>query len=236
MISLQRESVQHDNAEFLKRVPLFNGFGDDEIIAVSRLLRTRRLTKHTILMYEGDPSDALYIIKEGSVAVTRVSSEGKETILSILKEGDVLGEMGVLDEAPRSATVTLLRDGLVLVLRREDFLALLAARPELNRAVISGLVARLRATNQATQTRSHLSVKAKVADLLLMLGENFGEPADNGTRLTVKLTHQQLASMVATTRETMSRTLIEFWDAKLIDMTGAYIVISDPISLAAMRT
>jgi CRP/FNR family transcriptional regulator, cyclic AMP receptor protein len=223
------------NAEFLKKVPLFAGFGDDEIMAVSRLLRTRRLTKHTILMYEGDPSDALYIIKEGSVAVTRTTSEGKESIISILKEGDVLGEMGVLDEAPRSATVTLLRDGLVLVLPREDFLALLAARPELNRAVISGLIARLRATNQATQTRSHSSVKAKVADLLLMLGDNFGEPAENGTRLAVKLTHQQLASMIGTTRETMNRMLTEFWDAKLIDMSGKNIVICDQISLAAMR-
>jgi CRP/FNR family cyclic AMP-dependent transcriptional regulator len=223
------------NAEFLKKVSLFTGFGDDEIMAVSRLLRTRRLTKHTILMYEGDPSDALYIIKEGSVAVTRTTSEGKESILSILKEGDVLGEMGVLDEAPRSATVTLLRDGLVLVLPREDFIALLAARPELNRAVISGLIARLRATNQATQTRSHSSVKARVADLLLMLGDNFGEPAENGTRLAVKLTHQQLASMIGTTRETMNRMLTEFWDAKLIDMSGKNIVICDQISLAAMR-
>lgn len=230
-----KDSALQDNIEFLKRVPLFAGFGNDELKAVSRLLRPRRLTKRSILIYEGDTSDALYIIKEGSVAVTRASSEGKETILSILKEGDVLGEMGVLDEAPRSATVTLLRDGEVLVLPREDFLALLATRPELNRAVISALVARLRATNQATQARSHLNVKAKVAELLLMLGDSFGEPAENGTRLNIKLTHQQLANMVGTTRETMNRMLTEFWDAKLIDMSGAYIVISDPISLAAMR-
>lgn len=232
---MARNFALHNDAEFLKKVPLFAGFSDDDIRAVSSLLRPRRLTKRSVLMYEGDPSDALYIIKEGSVAVTRTSSEGKETILSLLKEGDVLGEMGVLDEAPRSATVTLLRDGVVLVLPREDFLSLLAARPELNRAVISALVTRLRATNQATQTRAHLNVKAKVADLLLMLGDSFGESAKGGTRLTVKLTHQQLASMVGTTRESMSRTLTEFWDAKLIDMTGASIVICDLIGLAAMR-
>lgn len=230
-----KNSGLHDSVEFLKRVPLFAGFNEDDLKAVSRLLRARRFTKRSILMYEGDHSDALFIIKEGSVAVTRMSSEGKETILSILKEGDVFGEMGVIDEAPRSATVTLLRDGVVLVLQRDDFFALLEKRPQLNRAVISALVARLRATNQATQLRSHLNVKARVADLLLMLADNFGEPAANGRRLNIKLTHQQLANMVGTTRETMNRMLTEFWDAKLIDMSGSYMVICDPISLAAMR-
>jgi CRP/FNR family cyclic AMP-dependent transcriptional regulator len=123
----------------------------------------------------------------------------------------------------------------VLVLQRDDFFALLERRPQLNRAVISALVARLRATNQATQLRSHLNVKARVADLLLMLADNFGEPAANGRRLNIKLTHQQLANMVGTTRETMNRMLTEFWDAKLIDMSGSYMVICDPISLAVMR-
>jgi len=223
------------NVEFLKKVRLFAGFGTNDLIAVSGLLRARRYTKRSVLMHEGDPSDALYIIRKGSVAVTRTSSEGKETILSILKEGDVVGEMGVLDEAPRSATATLLREGQMLILQRADFLDLLAKRADLNRAVISGLIARLRATNKATQARSHLSVKAKVADLLLMLADNFGEAGERGTRLTVKLTHQQLANMVGTTRETMNRTLTEFWDARLIDITGGSIVISDPASLATIR-
>jgi CRP/FNR family transcriptional regulator, cyclic AMP receptor protein len=227
--------VTSDSTEFLRNVPLFAAFADDDLRAIGRLLRPRRFTKRSVLMYEGDPSDALYIIKEGSVAVTRMSSEGKETILSILKEGDVLGEMGVLDEAPRSATVTLLRGGVVLVLPRDDFLALLATRPELNRAVISALVAKLRATNHATQARAHLNVKAKVADLLLMLGDNFGQPAEKGRRINIKLTHQQLANMVGTTRETMNRMLTEFWDSKLIDMSGPYVIISDPKGLAAMR-
>jgi len=227
--------VVSDNIEFLKKVPMFSGFGTDDLIAVSRLLRARRYTKRSVLMHEGDPSDALYIIRKGSVAVTRTSSEGKETILSILKEGDVVGEMGVLDEAPRSATAILLREGQMLILQRADFLDLLAKRADLNRAVISALITRLRATNKATQARSHLSVKAKVADLLLMLADNFGEAGERGTRLTVKLTHQQLANMVGTTRETMNRTLTEFWGAKLIDITGGSIVISDPASLAAIR-
>ena len=86
---MARNFALHNDAEFLKKVPLFAGFSDDDIRAVSSLLRPRRRTKRSVLMYEGDPSDALYIIKEGSVAVTRTSSEGKETILSLLKEGDV---------------------------------------------------------------------------------------------------------------------------------------------------
>jgi CRP/FNR family transcriptional regulator, cyclic AMP receptor protein len=223
------------SSEFLKNVPLFAALPDDDLKAIARLLRARRFTKRSILMYEGDSSDALYIIKEGSVAVTRLSSEGKETVLSILKEGDVLGEMGVLDEAPRSATVTLLRGGVVLVLQRDDFLSLLASRPALGRAIISTLVARLRATNQATQARAHLNVKARIADLLLMLGDSFGQATEKGTRIHIKLTHQQLANMVGTTRETMNRTLTEFWDAKLIDMSGTHVVISNPLGLAEIR-
>ena len=74
--------VTSDSIEFLKKVPLFTGFATDDLLAVSRLLRARRYTKRTVLMHEGDPSAALYIIKKGSVAVTHLSSDGKDSSAS----------------------------------------------------------------------------------------------------------------------------------------------------------
>jgi len=227
--------LQFTDTEFLKKVPLFADIGADDLKAVADLLRVRKFSKRHTLMYEGDPADALYIIKEGSVAVTRTSSDGRETILSILKQGDVLGELGVLDEAPRSATVTLLRDAQLLSLPRDEFLDLLSQRPQLNRSVITALCARLRASNRMVQTRSHLTVKARVADLLLTLASDFGEAAESGNQITIRLTHQQLANMSGTTRETMNRTLNELWDAKLIDMRRKHIVVCDTAGLAALR-
>lgn len=226
---------QFNKTEFLKKVALFADIGPDDLDAVASLLRLRKFSKRHTLLYEGDPSDALYIIKDGSVAVTHTGGDGRETILSILKEGDVLGEMGVLDESPRSATVTLLRDTQVFILPRDEFLDLLSQRPQLNRSIITALCARLRATNRTVQTRSHLTVKARVADLLLTLASDFGEAAESGNEITIRLTHQQLANMSGTTRETMNRTLNELWDAKLIDMRRTHIVVCDTAGLAALR-
>jgi CRP-like cAMP-binding protein len=222
------------DASSLVRVPLFAQLGPEDLAAVAGSFQTQLYKKHAVLFHEGDAADSLFIVMSGCIAVTSVSAEGKEAILSILKEGDVVGEMGIIDAAPRSATVKALCDTRVALLGRDAFLELLDKHPMLNRAVISGLTKRLRATNQAVSAASYLQIKARLADALLMLEKNFGERFEGGSRITIRLTNQQMANMVGTSRETLNRTLNLFWDEKLIDMGSRDIVIPDLSKLAAM--
>ena len=231
---MQRTSERPLDAVMLKKVPLFAEFSDDDLAAVASLMQARRYAKHAVLVYEGDPGDALFVVINGNVAVTRVSNDGKETILSILKEGDFFGEMGVLDASPRSATIKALRDAEVAILARKDFLELLGKNPQMCLSLVGALSSRLRATNQAIQANAYQDIRTRLASLLLNLERNFGEKVDGGTRLTLRLTNQEMANMIGTTRETVNRMLNKFWDEKLIDMRTANIVVVDHARLQSM--
>jgi CRP-like cAMP-binding protein len=233
-IVVQHIPERHIDAVLLKKVPLFAEFSDSDLVAVASLAQTRRYAKHAVLVYEGDPGDALFIVTAGNVAVTRVSNDGKETILSILKDGDFFGEMGVLDASPRSATIKALRDVEVAILARKDFLDLLSKSPHMSLSLVLALSSRLRATNQAIQAAAYQDIRTRLASLLINLEKNFGEKADGGVRLTLRLTNQEMANMIGTTRETVNRMLNRFWDEKMIDMRTANIVIADHDRLQAI--
>jgi CRP/FNR family transcriptional regulator, cyclic AMP receptor protein len=231
---MQRTTDKPLDAVMLKKVPLFAEFSDEDVAAVASLTQGRRYAKHAVLVYEGDPGDALFVVISGNVAVTRVSNDGKETILSILKEGDFFGEMGVLDASPRSATIKALRDAEVAILARKDFLELLGRNPQMCLSLVAALSSRLRATNQAIQANAYQDIRTRLASLLLNLERNFGEKVEGGTRLTLRLTNQEMANMIGTTRETVNRMLNKFWDEKLIDMRTANIVVADHAKLQSM--
>lgn len=222
------------DAALLRKVPLFAEFGDEDLAAVAALMQTRKYPRHAVLVYEGDPGDALFIVISGNVAVTRVSNEGKETILSILKEGDFFGEMGVLDGSPRSATIKAQADVEVAMLPRKEFLDLLGRSPLMSLRLVLALSARLRNTNQAMQAVAYQDVRTRLASLLLNLEKNFGEKVVGGTRLTLRLNNQEMANMIGTTRETVNRMLNRFWDEKVIDMRSANIVVTDVDKLHSM--
>ena len=232
---MQRTSERIIDAHMLKKVPLFAEFSDEDLGSIASLMQARRYAKHAVLVYEGDPGDALFVVLSGNVAVTRVSNDGKETILSILKEGDFFGEMGVLDASPRSATIKALRDAEVAILARKDFLDLLGRNPAMCLSLVGALSSRLRATNQAIQANAYQDIRTRLASLLLNLERNFGERLpEGGTRLTLRLTNQEMANMIGTTRETVNRMLNKFWDERLIDMRTANIVVVDHARLQTM--
>ncbi len=211
----------------LRKIPLFAGFDDEQIAEVGKLVQTRRVPKHQIIVYEGDPGDSFYILLKGSVAVSHMTGEGKETILSILKEGDFFGEMAMLDSSLRSASVKTLSDVEVGLVTRADFLDLLGKNPSIGRSLVIALSERLRDANQQIAASAYQDIRSRLAALLLKLAEKFGETTPEGTRITQRLTNQEMASMVGTTRETVNRTLNKFWDEQLIDMRTAFIVIKD---------
>jgi len=211
----------------LRKIPLFAEFSDEQIAEVERLVQVRRVPKHQIIVYEGDPGDSFYALLKGSVAISRMTGEGKETILSILKEGDFFGEMALLDSSQRSASVKTLTDVEVGIITRSDFHNLLAQNPSIGLALVATLATRLREANEQIAASAYQDIRARLASLLLKLAAQFGEEVPEGTRITQRLTNQEMASMVGTTRETVNRTLNKFWDEQLIDMRTAHIVVKD---------
>jgi CRP/FNR family cyclic AMP-dependent transcriptional regulator len=218
----------------VRAVPLFKYLSQEQLAEVVTIIAIRRFAKGSLLVREGEPGDAIHIVLDGSVSVLRIAPDGRETILSILKEGDFFGEMSVLDASPRSASIRALTPVEVGVIEQKPMLELLDKDPRIARSLIVNLSRRLREANALIAATTSGDMRSRLALLLVNLAANFGESADGGTRITLRLTNQQMADMIGTTRETVNRTLNKFWDERIIDMKTANIVVLDRTQLEAM--
>jgi CRP/FNR family cyclic AMP-dependent transcriptional regulator len=192
-----------EGIESLRRIPLFSGVADSDLQRVASLLIERRFPKNKTIVEEGLTGDYMYVIREGQVKVTKLSSDGREKILELLDAGDFFGEMSLLDSAPRSATVKTMGEARVLALSRSDFLALLSRSPDLAMAVIQELTRRLRQVDEQASSLSFQRVKERTQGVLVRLARGEGEGV--ACRATPPLTHQQIADMIGTSRETVTR-------------------------------
>src|SRR5688572_32495367 len=130
-------------------------------------MRERSYPKGSVILFEDDPGDALYVVASGQVKVVLIGEDGREVILSVLGAGSFFGEMALLDDEPRSAHVFAMEESVLLSLRREDFRAQLARSPELGIALLRELSRRLRRADDTITSLMLLDVNGRVAHLLL---------------------------------------------------------------------
>ena len=192
-------------------------------------MRERSYPKGSVILFEDDPGDALYLVASGQVKVVLIGEDGREVILSVLGEGAFFGEMALLDDEPRSAHVIAMEDSVVLALRREDFRARLRASPEVAIALLKELSRRLRRADDQIGSLVLLDVGGRVAELLVRLADEEG-----GDRITRKLTHATIAQMIGSSRETVSRTMRDLQDKNLVSVTRQEIILIDRAGLAAL--
>jgi CRP-like cAMP-binding protein len=211
--------------EVLRKVPLFSGLGENDLTAFAELTRERSYPKGSVIVFEDDPGDALYLVAAGQVKVVIIAEDGREVILSVLGEGSFFGEMAVIDDEPRSAHVIAMEDSSLLVLRREDFYARLRSSPEVAISLLREISRRLRRADEKIGSLVLLDVNGRVAD------------DEGGDRITRKLTHHTIAQMIGSSRETVSRTMRNLVERGIIQVTRKEITLRDrrSLMLAARR-
>jgi CRP-like cAMP-binding protein len=212
----------------LQKVPLFNQLAPVELQRVVDVARERAYPRNSVILFEDDPGDALYVVAEGQVKVVLIGEDGREVILSVLGPGEFFGEMALIDDEPRSAHVIAMEDSSLLVLRREDFQGILRQSPGIALALLRELSRRLRRVDEKVGSLVLLDVNGRVAQLLLDLADE-----ENGDRITRRLTHHTIAQMIGSSRETVSRTMRELVDKGLIQVSRRDIVIRDRTGLEA---
>jgi CRP/FNR family cyclic AMP-dependent transcriptional regulator len=200
MSAMQRS---REALESLRTIPLFAEVSDGDLEAIASLLIERRFPKHKTIVEEGLPGDYMYVIREGRVKVTKLSGDGREKILELFGPGSFFGEMSLLDNSPRSASVKTLAETRILALSRSDFLGVLRRSPDIAMGVIKELTRRVRQVDEHASSLSFQRVKQRTQGLLQRLATD--EVGEDGWRTTPSLTHQQIADMVGTSRETVTR-------------------------------
>jgi CRP/FNR family cyclic AMP-dependent transcriptional regulator len=208
-----------------RKVPLFEVLKDEDLEAIARVTITRSYDQDQGIILAEEEGDALFIIASGQVKVSIVSENGREMILSLLGEGAVFGELSLLDGKPRSANVVATQDTALYMVRRADFLQLLYKVPQIAIGLLAELAARLRKTDRKIEGLALLDVTSRISETLLQLAEEQGSQTEFGVTLSARPTHQQLANMSGTTRETVSRVLKRLENQGYISTEGRSITI-----------
>lgn len=215
------------NTAVLRTVPLFSSFPDEQLRTLAMVVTRRSATRGSIIMAAGDPTESLYIILAGRLKVMMSDAEGKEVILSLLGAGEIFGEMGLIDDAPRSASVVAIEPCELLVITRRDFKKCMAENSEMAMAVMRGLVRRLREADRKIGSLALLDVYGRVARLLL----DMAETVDGQKMVTKRLPKQDIAKMIGASREMVSRVMKDLQTGGYIEMRGSSIVLHDSILL-----
>ena len=206
----------------LQRVPLFSQLSLADLQRVIDVAREKSYPKNSVILFEDDPGDALFVVASGQVKVVLIGEDGREVILSVLGQGQFFGEMSLIDHEPRSAHVIAMEDSHLVVLRREDFEAILMQTPGIAVALLKELTRRLRRADDKVGSLVLLDVHGRVARLLLDMAEEEG-----GERIARRLTHHTIAQMIGSSRETVSRTMRDLVEKGHIAVDRKDIVIRD---------
>ena len=212
----------------LQDIPLFRQLSPADLQRVVEVVREKSYPRNSVILFEDDPGDALYVVAQGQVKVVLIGDDGREVILSVLGPGEFFGEMSLLDDEPRSAHVIAMEESDLLVLRREDFEGILTEHPKIALALLRELTRRLRRADEKVGALVLLDVTGRVARLLLELADDSG-----GDRITRRLTHHTIAQMVGSSRETVSRTMRDLVSRGHIAVSRREIQIRDRAALQA---
>ncbi|MBI3563423.1 MAG: Crp/Fnr family transcriptional regulator [Gammaproteobacteria bacterium] len=199
----------------IHHVHLFRNLAAEETSLLTEHSTTRTYPANTVLITEGDQTDSLYVIIEGEVKVFVSDDQGKEAILNIMGEGEYFGELALLDDSPRSASVMTLIPTKVLIITKADFKRCLSSNPDLAYNIIKSLTQQVRCLTDNVKNLALMDVYGRVAHTLLDLAKD----KDGKKVIEQRLTHQDIASMVGSSREMVSRILKDL-------STGGYITVN----------
>ena len=212
----------------LRNVPLFAGLDEDQLSVLARMIMRKSFGRNATIIGAGDPTDSLYIVINGRLKVLMSDEQGREVILSLLGPGEFFGEMGLLDDSPRSASVVTQEPCELLSISKTDFKRSLAENFDLSLMVMRGLVKRLREADRKIGSLALMDVYGRVARLLLEMAEDV-----EGEKVVVKkLSKQDIAKMIGASREMVSRVMKDLQLGGYFEVRGRSIVLRDNILLA----
>lgn len=217
---------------YLKHFNLFSTLSHIELQEMSRNTRMEEIKKRRPIYFPGDPSNTVYLLKKGRVKISNTAANGREVTFEILEPGEIFGELEVLQGAPRETIAEALDDTLICAITREDFDRYLRTHPDMTLKLTKLIGLRLRRIHNRVEDLVFRDVPARLAHLLLELRKTEGVHEGAGIRIRAKLTHQEMANLIGSSRETVSAILGQFREKGFIRMEARSITILNPSGLA----
>lgn len=212
-------------SEGLTQVPLFRDLDTESLRRLEEQSWVRQYPEGQLLTSEGDPGESLLIIEQGQVKVSRFTPSGQEVVLAVVEAPEAIGELALIDGAPRSATITALTPVDIRVVPRQAFLSLLENEPAAMMTVLRAITAMVRSTNERLSDVLSLDVPGRVAKWLLARAADRGVRQEGGIVIPFELSQRELATELGTTRVSINKALKTFETLSAIELRGSQILL-----------
>jgi CRP/FNR family cyclic AMP-dependent transcriptional regulator len=219
----------------LSHIPIFDGLSDKDLARLAGLLHARTYPAGASVITMEQPGEAAYVILSGTVKIRIEQYDGTELLLGIMRAGEIVGEMSLIDDLGRSASVVTMEESSIAAMPRSVFWECLRSMPEMTYNLVGILSRRIRLANAQVQSLADQDVTGRVARQLLAVAEEFGEkdPA-GGVRIPIRLTQSDIAALVSASRVRVNQVLVANRRLGLLSVDEHHrITIRDRAGLAA---
>ena len=222
-----------DKLSLLRNHSLFRDLPAAVIEHLGSYMKTRRVVRGTTIFAKGDPGTGLMGVLAGTVKVSVASADGKDIVLNLFHEGEVFGEIALLDGRPRTADATAMSDCELVVIERRDFVPFLSGHPDVMLKFIEILCSRLRRTSEQVQDITFLNLPTRLAKTLLQL-----TAAEDGSAAARKaaVTQREISQMIGISRESTNKQLRAWAKRGWIRLERGGVNVVAPDKLAAIAT
>jgi CRP/FNR family cyclic AMP-dependent transcriptional regulator len=220
-----------DKRSLLLAHSLFGRLGPELVDRLSSYAVSKTVRQGATIFAKGDPGNSLFAVCAGTVKITVPSADGKDAVFNLLKEGDIFGEIALLDGRPRTADAVAATDCELLVIERRNFVPLVHSHPEIALKLIEVLCERIRRTSEQVEDVTFLDLPGRLAKVLLRLAEKAKSSSDGGK---IVITQREIGQMIGMSRESTNKQLRSWEERKWLRLERGGIVVLAPHALAAV--
>ena len=220
---MRKECITCDSRE----KSIFCHLENEALVQIDQQKNTNTYKKGQDLFLEGNPPFGLYCVNSGKIKIYKVGEDGKETIIRIASSGELLGHRSLFTNKPYNASATVIEEAQVCFLSKTTINELIQKNPSLSFEIINRLSVQMGAAENRLVSLSQKNLRERFAELLLLLKESHGIPHPTGTKLDIRLTREEMASMIGSATENLIRLITEFKKDSLIEQEGKYLIITN---------
>lgn len=214
-------------AEALARTPMFSTARAEVVRGLAETAHTVRLKAGDSLFRKGDPGDHLYLVRTGTIRIGVLAQDGREVTYAMMKPGQLFGEIALLDHGPRTTDATAMDDSTLIAIGRQKVLTFLANDPQQMLRMVQTLCERIRKADELLEDIFFLSLPARLAKHLLVLGSAVGGRNGDDAGIILKVSQQEMAEQIGIRRESVNRWLSKWEQAGLVGLWRGQITLHD---------
>ncbi|UZW13911.1 Crp/Fnr family transcriptional regulator [Clostridium pasteurianum] len=223
--------ILQNSLEILKNIPIFSHLSEEVLQKIIELQNIKKYKKGEIIFYEGDKGEAFFFVKSGKVKIYKTSFDGRDITLNILGEGSIFAEVTLFNDINYPATVEVLENSEIGMILNKDIEKMILNNTILALQIIKVLTKRLYRSQKTLKEMAFSDTYNRISRTLLDLCERHGKETELGIEIDINITRQDIANMVGTSRETVSRIISELKKENILDTYSKKIIIIDKSKL-----